>query len=698
MSERFSLWSFLLLFLLLLVAGTAPSCAYYNTFYNTKKLYRQALKAREKRQGDKPTSAELKAYDETIKKASKVLTNYPDSKYIDDALMILGECLYYKGDYLKARRKFRELLTLFPKSGYREGARLWLAKSDLKVREFAESETLLRQILDTSKKKKIRDEAQLLLGDLYLEQEAYEAAVDAYRRAAASGGREKRARASFHLGEALLQLDQPQKAVEAFSKAGRLTREHRLRSKARFQEGVALKLAGRFDAAIRVFNGLLADATFKNRYPAAKLQIADCLRGKGELDKAIQWYETIIEDHPRTAASAEAYFELGRMYEKDLKDFEAAKKHYDRVRAEYTASEWADEASQRSRDITALLRLRATVERMERRKTGTAPGASAGLEGKNSAGADGMEAELVARRRQAQARKMKSAAPDTDQISLKKEEVLVSRQAATSTTKNSTPAADTVGQELSEAQREQLIKSKMQLAELYLLEYAEVDSAMRQYVDIVERYPDHPAAPRALYAIAYALREFVGDSVLADSTLRFLVRRYPESEQALAVAKQLGVPDTVESRPEELYRLAETQLFDRNDPQSALRTYQQVVDRYPRSEYAAKALYAIAYIHEDRLFDPKAALAEYRKLADAYPESPYGREAARKIQAVERARKAALAGTEAGAGAASGTSGGKLSAEGAAGPGQQRRRGRRPSLREHLEKLGKGITSERRTP
>jgi TolA-binding protein len=700
MRRRVLVWS--VLFFLL---GIIPSCAYFNTFYNTKKLYREALKAREKRKGDRPTSAEIQAYDKTIEKASKVLTNYPDSKYIDDALMILGECLYYKEDYLKARRKFEELLTLFPQSGYREKARLWLAKSNLRLRDFAQSETTLREILESSKNKRLREEAELLLGDLYLEQESYEAAVEAYRRAAASGGREKRAKAFFNLGQALLELDKPDDAVEAFSNARRLTRERALKNNAHFQTGVALKLAGEYDEAIRVFTGLLSDATFRDSYPDAKLQIADCLRRQGNFADAIEWYETITTDYARTAASAQAHFELGLIYEEDLRDFETAKKHYDRVRPEYSASEWAQEATQRSKDITTLLRLRATIDKMEGRKKSFPPASDvvARRQASRRPPADEVDPELLALRRDESIPKLRSALPDTGEVLADEDDLLLARRAALNKQKAEAAAApkDSLSNGLSEAQKDQLVKSKMQLAELYLLEYAEVDSALKQYVDIVERYPDHPLAPRALYAIAYGLREFVGDSALADSTLRFLLEHYPDSPQGKAVAAELGLPDVSETGPEELFHEAEAQLFDKNDPRRALRTYQQVVERFPESQYAPKALYAIAYIHETRLFNRDAALSTYKKLADDYPQSPFGKQAAKKVWAVEQARKAALASAETGKASADG--GGAGQGKGLAGkrtsrPGEQSYRTRRPSLREHLQKLEREASSERKRP
>jgi outer membrane protein assembly factor BamD (BamD/ComL family) len=242
----------------------------------------------------------------------------------------------------------------------------------------------------------------------------------------------------------------------------------------------------------------------------------------------------------------------------------------------------------------------------------------------------------------------------------------------------------------------------MQLAELYLLEYAEVDSALKQYLDITEKYPQHPLAPRALYAVAYTLRKFAKDSTRADSVSDVLLSRYPQSPQAKAIAQKSGIPTTDEIGPRELFHKAELALFDRKEPEQAVEMYRKVLELFPESEYAGKALYALAYIHETFLPDSLVALAEYKELAQKHPQSPYAREAAKKIRAVEQAQKMALASGGAGTQASDGTgrANGTTSERGSGSESTQDegRRFRRPSLRDHLEKLRKEGGTERKVP
>src|SRR3990172_3049444 len=157
------------------------SCAYYNTFYNTKKLYKEAKDERDKRQTDVPGPTEKKKYDDTISKASKILEFHPNSKYVDDAVMILGECFYYKEEYIKAQRKFQELIKFFPESDFYFNAKVWLAKTNIKLNDYASARLILTELTEKTKlKKDIREESKFLLGDLYFQQKNYKEAEREY--------------------------------------------------------------------------------------------------------------------------------------------------------------------------------------------------------------------------------------------------------------------------------------------------------------------------------------------------------------------------------------------------------------------------------------------------------------------------------------------------------------------------------------
>ena len=91
--------------LLLLVQG----CAYFNTFYNAQEHYKDAEKIRIENFGNQLPSRAIQEYQKAIEKSQKVLTEYGDSKYVNDALLLKGKSHFFKREYDSAKEAFDKL-------------------------------------------------------------------------------------------------------------------------------------------------------------------------------------------------------------------------------------------------------------------------------------------------------------------------------------------------------------------------------------------------------------------------------------------------------------------------------------------------------------------------------------------------------------------------------------------------------------
>ena len=131
--------------------------SYFNTFYNAQRLFSDAedevLKSRrdflEKGSSLKlfsiPASARQK-FQTSIEKNSKVLSFYPDSKWVDDALLMIGKAYYYMEDDVRAERKFQELEAKFPNSGQINESQLWLGKSLMRQKKWDQAVKRLEDV------------------------------------------------------------------------------------------------------------------------------------------------------------------------------------------------------------------------------------------------------------------------------------------------------------------------------------------------------------------------------------------------------------------------------------------------------------------------------------------------------------------------------------------------------------------------
>ncbi|MDD5087853.1 MAG: tetratricopeptide repeat protein, partial [bacterium] len=139
--------------LLVVAAGAAiliSGCAYFNTYYNAKRKFSEA----ENDNRSRPTPAQTQTpvqpqttpsppagagvqrdvrspekYRKVIETCSKLLEFYPKSRWVDDALYLMGVSYYRLGELDRADRKFTELVTIFPKSVHVPEAILFHARS-----------------------------------------------------------------------------------------------------------------------------------------------------------------------------------------------------------------------------------------------------------------------------------------------------------------------------------------------------------------------------------------------------------------------------------------------------------------------------------------------------------------------------------------------------------------------------------------
>ncbi len=601
------------------------SCAYYNTFYNTKKLYKEAEKEREKRTTDIPTSSEKKKYDDAIEKASKVLELYPNSKYVDDAVMILGECFYYKQDYIKAQRKFQELIQYFPESEYFYRAKVWLAKTYIEFKDYPSARLILSELSNREKlDKKIRQEAKFISGEIHLHIENYVDAEAEFLQSAEIGEDDLLTATSyFQLGQTQILIEKYDDAADNFTKAIKKSPNQKFEFDSWLNYAKALKLSGDFKKAARICNELLDNDLFKKQHGYVQLEIADIVykegktfEGKSKKDQAyfksklfdaIENYELVILQNKRTAVSAEAYFRTGEIKEHELNDFAGAKESYGKVRSEFNRSEFVADANSRAEALGDLIKF--------------------GNEVKKALGQQLIESGSVQRvLTELELLLLEHGNhPELRLIELKRTSGLLSDD----------NAGDEIGKP-KEDKLTRLIKNKLQLAEIYLFQFNQIDSALYEYGEVLELFPEHPYAAKALYSTAYINEHMFQDKFRTDSLLYQVILKYPDSEQAAAARKKLEIDDGSSVEPAaELFKRAESSLFKQKNINKALREYARVMETFPESDFAPKALYAMGWIHEKYTANYTKARQLYDEFVETYPGSEFTGPLKKKIEAKE---------------------------------------------------------------
>jgi TolA-binding protein len=94
------------------------------------------------------------------------------------------------------------------------------------------------------------------------------------------------------------------------------------------------------------------------KYGRLTLRIGTALMLAGHLDDALQQYDNVLKDYPKTVLSAEAQYRIGYGYETVADDFDRALLEYAKVKNEFGLTQYTQQAQQRADDLGRIMQFR----------------------------------------------------------------------------------------------------------------------------------------------------------------------------------------------------------------------------------------------------------------------------------------------------------------------------------------------------
>ncbi|HEY6052074.1 MAG TPA: tetratricopeptide repeat protein [Thermoanaerobaculia bacterium] len=345
--------------LVLLIA--ASGCAYYNTFYLAKKYYREGTRAQEKSLTDEPSPEAATKYDLVIRQCTKVLTDYPKSKWVDDASYMMGAALYGKRDYAAAMTRFQEFPTKFPKSPYLADARYMEGLSQYRRKEYLVADSIFRDVDTRFPKFPRRWELYYYAGETQSQLKYYAAAAYWYDRAlSAAKARHEHSDALRRLGDTYVLADRPDTAVVLYARCLKVEDRGKTRLDVAFSRGDALRKMRKYQEALDFFQEWKVFASAESREGELGLRIYECMALLGRVNEAIGGYRNLIQKFPRTSVAYDAQFRIGYLYESELQDFDGAAREYDLLRNS-PQSEFSTQALRRAQNLSTLRQFRTAL-------------------------------------------------------------------------------------------------------------------------------------------------------------------------------------------------------------------------------------------------------------------------------------------------------------------------------------------------
>lgn len=663
----------------------ASGCAYYNTLFNARKSFNQGIKViRESPEQQRTPPTAKKHFETTVDKCWKLIEIYSDkSKYADDALMYIAKSEFYLEKYPQAKQHLGQFMKKYPNSNLLSEAQLWYAKVLLKEEDLEGARQYFVLVINTAKESQLRSQANFELGLYAFEKEDYSRSIEYLRSALKEKiDDEYKALLLYYLGESYFIQKNYQEAIEQYKKVADFSPSLDIEYKSLLHLAKAYTEIGKYKEAERVLRKMLTAPRFQNFAPVIKAAMGENHQRQGRLEDAIEIYEEVVRERKNSPGSAEAAFQLAKIYEYTYNNIDSAVTYYGKVEQLFSKFDSVQVAKNKKAFLSEFKAIRDKIRNDEilvyrlthdpafrdslfqaqqedslRRVRGLPeeePRPSSGFPGFSSTLADSLNRARQDSLAQALQDSLNQTLPDSVRQRLEEEnlfrgfrdprENLLNPEKPFPTTppppgtnppKPGEPKKPLEKRKLPRIEFD-LMNSRFQLAEFYLLKEQNYDSAAYHYHKFLDTYEDSLLSPKALYSLIYIYKQpGYNDPVQLYELEKELLSRYTNSAFALEIMKNKGMlveektEMTVEDKANQLFLEGEREYFKGNFSR-ALEKYRQAANLDTTLTICAKAQYAIAWIYEHDLKKPELALNAYKTLIERYPSAADYVRAARK--------------------------------------------------------------------
>ncbi|MEX0723816.1 MAG: hypothetical protein WD053_08055 [Gracilimonas sp.] len=321
--------------------------AYYNTFYNAEKSFEAGL---EKNLGQnreynplqpirvhqKPVNAGAQDFEKAIQKSADILRRHEDSKWVDDAIYIIGKSYYYRQDYFSADQKFRELYITTDEPEMQHLSILWQGRVLLELELYNEGVVFLNEQLSLNEEswdKKITAEAKILLAQHYVELGDWQpAATNLAEGLPDLPEKALRERGYFLLGQIYERVGDMEAAYQAYSSVEDHISEYRVQYLAQRKRAEVARNLGRNDLAFSIFDDMIRDDKNLEYRSELDFELAKTEHERENYQQAELLYNNVLHNRnsqPPAEIRAQAYYGLAEIQRFGYDDFTKAAAYYD---------------------------------------------------------------------------------------------------------------------------------------------------------------------------------------------------------------------------------------------------------------------------------------------------------------------------------------------------------------------------------
>ena len=321
--------------------------AFYNTFYNAQNSYKNGIRSMESqnyiinperpiRIHRTPVRAGQSDFEKAIEKSADILRDHSNSKWVDDALLLIGKSYFYQSQFFSAEQKFNEVLAATANQSSRQEAVLWKGLIFLETNRIAEGISYLDGVIDSDEyewNEQTLAELHLVIAQLYIENDDFESAAQSLSLGLPNIKDELlRSRGHFLNGQILQRNEDYERALNSFRRVSRKYPEYQLLYLAQVKQNEILREMGRYDEAIKNLSSMIRDDKNFDQVGDLNYEIGRTLQYKGEVDDAFLILNEVLYSSIRPPARetiSKSHFAIAELYRFDFHNYRLAAAHYD---------------------------------------------------------------------------------------------------------------------------------------------------------------------------------------------------------------------------------------------------------------------------------------------------------------------------------------------------------------------------------
>ncbi|MCX6162822.1 MAG: tetratricopeptide repeat protein [Ignavibacteriae bacterium] len=626
-----------------------------------------------------------------IERCSKVIQYNKNTKYLDDAVLLIGKSYFLMGEYLQAERKFNEFFSNLTSSELYDEALVYLGRTKYKLGKNQEGETILKNLLNTTDNSDIKSQIYQTLANLDLSQKNFTGAhANLEKSIEFSIDKESKAERQYILAK-VYTIYEPDKAPQEYRNAFKNTSDFDLEFYAKLNEAKALNILNDHRGAFTLLTNINKKYIDYPEYKQLiELEIANTYFAMDDIKTAKICYFDVIVKYPGTKSAADAYFHLAEYYEKDKNDYLKALISYKKVNETNAASDYSAMSRIKMETFDKYFALQAVVHdttkmvipaeepelekyklQFEEKKNlnnkkeniqnkeqpGPKGGGNSGFsltefakdtilkkdsvinpgieQGDNTAPKDTLkdgsllnpsDTTLINTENDS----LKSGKENDSLKSGKENDSL--KSGATDTLKTPVVNLDSVRG----AKNLVKLNALFELAELFYYNLNQIDSTIFYLDMIINSYTNDEFVSKAMFYLGVIYSK-LNDSVKAGEYFKMVIERYPKTVFSNEARIRLGletkeISETNVNWDTALNYVRQAQILtERNEKDSALNSYKNILVLYPQSLLVSKVLFSIGWIYENLDFNKDSAESYYRKLKEFSPNSEYTASIASKL-------------------------------------------------------------------